>query len=138
MKNTKRTLSPNQYRSLFHLETLYFLFGVKVIMCDRENRLRLVVMGGPCTGKSSIIKRFLFGSFDEVHQPTVEDLFQRDFEIGGNTLKVDFLDTAGDVEFPAMRRYFGICYLNLKSDDNSKLFKTQAFDFICSRISTGV
>ena len=82
-------------------------------MCDRENRLRLVVMGGPCTGKSSIIKRFLFGSFDEVHQPTVEDLFQRDFEIGGNTLKVDFLDTAGDVEFPAMRRYFGKCYLNL-------------------------
>ena len=80
-------------------------------MCDRENRLRLVVMGGPCTGKSSIIKRFLFGSFDEVHQPTVEDLFQRDFEIGGNALKVDFLDTAGDVEFPAMRRYFRSIYL---------------------------
>ena len=40
------------------------------------------------------------------------DLFSRDFELGDkaggngkpNTLKVDILDTAGDAQFPAMRR----------------------------------
>lgn len=39
------------------------------------------------------------------------DLFSRDFDLGGqggggkpNTLKVDILDTAGDAQFPAMRR----------------------------------
>ena len=34
----------------------------------------------------------------------VEDLFSQDFEVGGTCLKVDILDTAGDAQFPAMRR----------------------------------
>ena len=41
-----------------------------------------------------------------------EDLFSRDFELGEqpggngkqNLLKVDILDTAGDAQFPVMRR----------------------------------
>ena len=69
------------------------------------DRIRLVVMGDICVGKSSIIKRFLYGQFDEEHRPTVEDLHSRDFELGGNTLKVDILDTSGEDQFPAMRRY---------------------------------
>ena len=69
-----------------------------------SDRIRLVVMGDSYVGKSAIIKRFLFGTFDGQHIPTVEDLFSRDFELGGNTLKVDILDTAGDAQFPAMRR----------------------------------
>ena len=55
-------------------------------------------------GKSSIIKRFLHGTFDINYVATVEDLFSQDFEVGGTCLKVDILDTAGDAQFPAMRR----------------------------------
>ena len=34
----------------------------------------------------------------------MEDLYSQDFQIGDSTLKVDFLDTAGDDQFPVMRR----------------------------------
>ncbi len=67
-------------------------------------RLRLVVMGDSFVGKSSIVRRFLFGTFAAKYTATVEDLFSRDFDLAGATLKVDILDTAGDAQFPAMRR----------------------------------
>ncbi|XP_013780120.1 GTP-binding protein Di-Ras2-like [Limulus polyphemus] len=67
-------------------------------------QVRLVVLGGTGVGKSSIIKRFLFNTFTEKHSPTVEDMHYREFDLGTTTLKVDFLDTAGDMQFPAMRR----------------------------------
>ena len=38
------------------------------------------------------------------YKATVEDLYSQDFQIGDSTLKVDFLDTAGDDQFPVMRR----------------------------------
>ena len=69
-----------------------------------DQRLRLVVMGDSFVGKSSIVKRFLFGSYAEKYTATVEDLYTRDYEFGGNSLKVDILDTSGDCQFPAMRR----------------------------------
>ena len=69
-----------------------------------ENRLRLVVFGDSYVGKSAIIKRFLTGKFITEFVPTVEDLYSRDFQIGETSLKVDILDTAGDAQFPAMRR----------------------------------
>lgn len=69
-----------------------------------SDRLRLVVMGDSYVGKSAIVKRFLFGNFVTNHVATVEDLYSRDYEVGGTSLKVDILDTAGDAQFPAMRR----------------------------------
>ncbi|XP_054713181.1 GTP-binding protein Di-Ras2-like [Uloborus diversus] len=69
-----------------------------------EYRIRLVTLGAGGSGKSSIVKRFLFNSFCEKHRPTVEDLYCREFDLESMTLKVDILDTAGDFQFPAMRR----------------------------------
>ncbi|GFU01039.1 GTP-binding protein Di-Ras2 [Nephila pilipes] len=69
-----------------------------------EYRIRLVTLGGGGAGKSSIVKRFLFNSFCDKHRPTVEDLYCREFDLESMTLKVDILDTAGDFQFPAMRR----------------------------------
>jgi len=67
-------------------------------------RLRLVVMGDRKVGKSAILKRFLFNTFQTKYQATIEDLFSKDFTLGECTLKVDFLDTSGDDQFPVMRR----------------------------------
>lgn len=72
-------------------------------MGDYE-RVRLVTLGGPNVGKSAIVKRFLFNTFTDKYKPTVEDLFSHEFDFSHLTVKVDILDTAGDLQFPAMRR----------------------------------
>ena len=72
-------------------------------MADHE-RIRLVVLGGAGVGKSAIIRRLLGQGFSERYRPTVEDLYSRECVLGTLTLKVDLLDTAGDLQFPAMRR----------------------------------
>ena len=77
---------------------------IKHKMSDISARFRLVVMGDSYVGKSSIIKRFLTGNFVTHYTATVEDLYSQDFEVGGTSIKVDILDTAGDAQFPAMRR----------------------------------
>ncbi|KAH0553814.1 GTP-binding protein Di-Ras2 [Cotesia glomerata] len=72
-------------------------------MADYE-RIRLVVLGGAGVGKSAIIRRLLGQGFTERYRPTVEDLYSRECILGTMTFKVDLLDTAGDLQFPAMRR----------------------------------
>lgn len=42
--------------------------------------------------------------FHGFFRSTVEDLYNREYDLGHTTLKVDILDTAGDMQFPAMRR----------------------------------
>ncbi|CAN8007915.1 unnamed protein product [Ixodes pacificus] len=71
---------------------------------ESEYRMRLVTLGGGGVGKSSIVKRFLFNTYTDRYKPTVEDLFCKEFDLDTMTLKVDILDTAGDHQFPAMRR----------------------------------
>lgn len=73
-------------------------------MSDVEQRHRLVVMGAERVGKSSILARFLRNAFNVAYKATIEDLHSRDFNVNGVSVKVDFLDTAGNSEFPAMRR----------------------------------
>jgi len=74
---------------------------VKWTMSDTEQRYRLVVLGSGRVGKSSIIRRLLKDEFAEGYKATVEDLHCRDYDIDGTTIKVDILDTAGNLEFPA-------------------------------------
>lgn len=71
---------------------------------DDEHRYRLVVLGAGRTGKTSIIQRFLNSKFLSAYRPTVEDLHCRNFNVRGTPIKVDILDTAGNLAFPAMRR----------------------------------
>lgn len=52
------------------------------------DRLRLVILGGAGVGKSSIIKRFLFKTYSDKYRATIEDLYSREFYLGGAPLKV--------------------------------------------------
>lgn len=74
------------------------------MMAMDEQRYRLVVLGAGQVGKSSIIGRLLRQDFTDSYRATVEDLHCRDYNVNGSTVKVDILDTAGNLEFPAMRR----------------------------------
>ncbi|XP_021000658.1 ras-related protein Rap-1b-like [Parasteatoda tepidariorum] len=93
---------------------------------DSDCHYRLVSLGGSAVGKSAILKRFLFGTYCDRHRPTVEDLYHREFDILGTQLKVTFLDTAGDMQFPAMRRLSianGQAFLLVYSIDNEDSFR---------------
>lgn len=50
-------------------------------MTTEETRFRLAVLGSGKVGKTSIIRRYLHGTFDEKYKETVEDLYSRDFNI---------------------------------------------------------
>lgn len=75
-----------------------------MIMDGEGERIRIVVMGDNKVGKTAILRKFLNNTFKSQYKATVEDLYSQDFQIGESTLKVDFLDTSGDDQFPVMRR----------------------------------
>ena len=56
-------------------------------MSDGE-RIRLVLLGGAGVGKSCILKRFLLKAYSDKYRATVEDLHNREFDLGSLTLKV--------------------------------------------------
>lgn len=60
-----------------------------MIMSDFE-RIRLVLLGGPFVGKSCIVRRFLTKTYNDKYRPTVEDLHNREYDLGSVTLKVSF------------------------------------------------
>ena len=53
-----------------------------------DERIRLVILGGAGVGKSCIVKRFLFKTYTDKYRATVEDLYNREYDLGGVTLKV--------------------------------------------------
>ena len=76
----------------------------------------------------SILQRFLFNKYSDKYKSTVEDLYNRDYEVGHVTLKVDILDTAGEYQFPAMRR---LCIANAHAFlIVYSIEQTQSFDMV--------
>lgn len=78
---------------------------------------KVVVLGDGGVGKSALTLQFVTHSFLEYHDPTIEDAYQQQAVIDGEVALLDILDTAGQVEFTAMRdQYmrggegFIICY----------------------------
>ncbi|RWS10830.1 ras-like protein rasG [Dinothrombium tinctorium] len=70
---------------------------------------KVVVLGEGGVGKSALTLQFVTHSFLEFHDPTIEDSYQRQVVIDGETALLDILDTAGQVEFTAMRDQYMRC-----------------------------
>ncbi|KAL4648704.1 dexamethasone-induced Ras-related protein 1-like [Arapaima gigas] len=70
-----------------------------------RNRRRIVVLGAPRVGKTTIVRSFLRDApFEERYEPTAEDFHSKVFRIRGRTYQVDVLDAPGERGFPARRR----------------------------------
>ncbi|XP_042560265.1 dexamethasone-induced Ras-related protein 1-like [Clupea harengus] len=69
-----------------------------------QNCRRIVVLGAPKVGKTSILRRFLQDGFDEQYEPTSEDFHRKLYNIRGETYQIDILDASGERSFPAKRR----------------------------------
>ncbi|OWF51382.1 dexamethasone-induced Ras-related protein 1-like [Mizuhopecten yessoensis] len=69
-----------------------------------EHKQLVVVLGSGMVGKTSILCKYLNGTFSHKYTQTVEDMFLLDGCIDGERFIIEFLDTSGSIEFPAMRR----------------------------------
>ncbi|XP_071783826.1 dexamethasone-induced Ras-related protein 1 [Centroberyx gerrardi] len=69
-----------------------------------QNCKRIVVLGAPRVGKTSILRRYLRDGFVEEYKPTSEDFLRKMFRIRGETYQIDILDASGERGFPAKRR----------------------------------
>nr|KAF7394279.1 hypothetical protein H0235_016874 [Vespula pensylvanica] len=70
---------------------------------------KIVVLGDGGVGKSAVTLQFVSHSFLECHDPTIEDSYQQQAVIDGEAALLDILDTAGQVEFTAMRDQYMRC-----------------------------
>ncbi|XP_041961161.1 GTP-binding protein Rhes [Alosa sapidissima] len=91
-----------------------------------QNSWRIVVLGAPRVGKTSILRRFLRDGFDEQYEPTSEDFHRKLYDIRGETYQIDILDASGERSFPAKRRLSiltGNIFLLVFSLDDRKSFE---------------
>ncbi|XP_047486817.1 ras-related protein Rap-2b-like [Penaeus chinensis] len=68
-----------------------------------RRRYQVTLMGHARVGKSTIVSQFLYDKIITNYKPTVEELHRGEYEIEGETLTLDLLDTSGAHQFPAMR-----------------------------------
>ncbi|KAJ8384704.1 hypothetical protein AAFF_G00199100 [Aldrovandia affinis] len=69
-----------------------------------QNCRRIVVLGAPRAGKTSILRRYLRDGFTEQYEPTSEDFHRKLYQIRGETYQIDILDASEERGFPAKRR----------------------------------
>merc|ERR1711860_207822 len=84
---------------------------------NEVKRYRIVVLGDGGVGKSALTLQYVQHNFTDYHDPTIEDAYQQRTVIDTEPCLLDILDTAGQVEFTAMREQymrggegFIICY----------------------------
>jgi len=75
-------------------------------MPEQSNDYRVVVFGAGGVGKSSIVLRFVNGTFTDSYTPTVEDTYRQVISCGKqqNVCTLQITDTTGSHQFPAMQR----------------------------------
>lgn len=94
-----------------------------------KKTFRLVILGSPRTGKTSIVSRFLDEEFDERYIPTIENFHRKIYRNRGEAYQLDIMDRSGSNPFPASRRlyfYAGDIFLLVGSYDNEKSIKELA------------
>ena len=65
---------------------------------------RVVVFGSAGVGKSSLILRFVKGTFKDTYVPTIEDTYRQVITINKAVYSLQITDTTGSHQFPAMQR----------------------------------
>lgn len=73
-------------------------------MPEQSNDYRVVVFGAAGVGKSSLVLRFVKGTFRETYVPTVEDTYRQVISCDKSICTLQLTDTTGSHQFPAMQR----------------------------------
>lgn len=73
-------------------------------MPEQSNDYRVVVFGAGGVGKSSLVLRFVKGTFRDTYIPTVEDTYTQVISCDKSVCTLQITDTTGSHQFPAMQR----------------------------------
>ncbi|CAL4163380.1 unnamed protein product, partial [Meganyctiphanes norvegica] len=70
---------------------------------------KLLTLKGIGNDLETLTLQFVSHSFQEYHDPTIEDAYQQQAVIDSEAALLDILDTAGQIEFTAMREQYMRC-----------------------------
>jgi DIRAS family GTP-binding Ras-like protein 2 len=73
-------------------------------MPEQSNDYRVVVFGAAGVGKSSLVTRFIRGTYRDSYIPTIEDTYRQVISCNKNVCTLQITDTTGSHHFPAMQR----------------------------------
>ena len=74
------------------------------VMPEQSNDYRVVVFGAGGVGKSSLVLRFVRGTFRDSYVPTIEDTYRQVISANKQVCTLQITDTTGSHQFPAMQR----------------------------------
>ncbi|KAF6022725.1 DIRAS1 [Bugula neritina] len=69
-----------------------------------QTEYKVVVFGTAAVGKTSLIQRFLNGTFKDHYTPTIEDTYRQAVNSNGSICSLIITDTGGSHSFPAMAK----------------------------------
>ncbi|EGG20541.1 Ras GTPase [Cavenderia fasciculata] len=72
----------------------------------QKSKYFVAVMGSGSVGKSALTVQFTQGIFVDKYDPTVEDTYTKSFELDGESVCIEVLDTAGSEVLVAMRELY--------------------------------
>ncbi|XP_023328672.1 GTP-binding protein Di-Ras2 [Eurytemora carolleeae] len=73
-------------------------------MPEPSNDYRVVVFGAGGVGKTSLVLRFIEGTFRDAYIPTIEDTYRKVISSNKAVCTLQITDTTGSHQFPAMQR----------------------------------
>lgn len=67
---------------------------------------KVVMLGYPSVGKSSLALQFCKGDFQKEYEPTIENTWSKTFVLGDDEFELDVVDTAGQDEYSLLPQSF--------------------------------
>ncbi|KAM4796536.1 GTPase RhebL1 [Rhinophrynus dorsalis] len=67
---------------------------------------KVVMLGYPSVGKSSLALQFIKGDFPKDYEPTIENTWSKTFVLGSDEFELDVVDTAGQDEYSLLPQSF--------------------------------
>ena len=79
-------------------------FGPDVSVCFHGQKIKALVLGAEGTGKSSLVRAIIGEGVDAEKEPTIYDVYEKEFKEDYGTIQVEFTVMTGKFAFPAMEK----------------------------------